>query len=52
MLYAIIEKDLGTDICEVHSVYDDKAYADSVMESLIDTFEGYGYKMISVEDNG
>lgn len=43
---------MDTEISEVHSIYADKAYADSVMESLINDMEGYGYKMLTVEDDG
>jgi hypothetical protein len=52
MIYAILEKDLDTDITEVHSLYENKQDADWTLENLINDMEGYGYKMITIEDNG
>ncbi len=52
MIYAILEKDLDTDIIEVHCLYDNKQDADWTLENLINDMEGYGYKMITIEDNG
>ena len=52
MIYAILEKDLDTDITEVHSLYDNKQDADWTLENLINDMEGYGYKMITIGDNG
>jgi len=52
MIYDILEKDLDTDITEVHSLYDIKQDADWYLENLINDMKGYGYKMITIEDNG